>query len=44
MGRSEEADEKRRAAQAVVDDIAGRFRDPILRDSFVASAMAKLTA
>ena len=38
MGRSEEVDEKRRAARAIIAEIAGRFRDPVLRDAFLASS------
>ena len=44
LGRIEEAGEKRRAARAIVDEIAGRFRDPILRDAFVASSSSALYA
>lgn len=38
------AAEKRQSAQSVIDAIAGRFHDTTLRDSFRASALAKLTA
>lgn len=42
VGRVGEADAKRQDAQAIIDEIAGRFRDPTLRDRFLSSAQAKL--
>lgn len=42
MGRAAEADAKRQAARAMIDEIAGLFEDDNLRAAFVESARKKI--
>jgi class 3 adenylate cyclase/tetratricopeptide (TPR) repeat protein len=43
MGRPDEAEAKRQAARAMIDEIAALFEDETMCDAFVESAMKKLT-
>ncbi len=42
MGRQDEADAKRQAARAMIDEIAGLFQDEKLRAAFASSALRKI--